>query len=154
MQNIRILAKVVLQLFCSQGCSYTKRMCLKKESNATENLRNRLKVNQFIYTLVCNYMQNIRILAKAVLQVFCSQGCSYTKCLCLKRRVTQPKIYGIGSKVNQFLYTLVCNYMPNIRILVKAVLQIFCSQSCSYTKGLCPKKGNNSTENLRNRFKS
>ena len=62
--------------------------------------------------------------------------------------------YEICSKVNQFIYTLVCNYMPNIRILAKAVLKIFCSQGCSYTKCLCPKKGNNSTENLRNRFKS
>ena len=26
-------------------------------------------------------MPNIRILAKAVLKIFCSQGCSYTKCL-------------------------------------------------------------------------
>ena len=25
-----------------------------------------------------------------------------------KTGVTQPKIYGIGSKVNQFIYTLVC----------------------------------------------
>ena len=66
----------------------------------------------------------------------------------------QPKIYGIGSKVNQFIDTLVYNYMPNIRILAKAFLKIFCSQGCSYTKCLCPKKGNNSTENLRNRFKS
>ena len=102
------------------------------------------KVNQFIYTLVCNYMSNIRILPKAVLQIFCSQGCSYTNCLFPKRGVTQPKIYGISSKFNQFIYTLVCTYMPNIRILVEAVLQIFCSQGCSYTKCLCLKKGNNS----------
>ena len=33
--------------------------------------------------------------------------------------------YGMRSKVNQFIYTLVCNYMPNIRILAIAVLQIF-----------------------------
>ena len=62
--------------------------------------------------------------------------------------------YGICSNVSQFIYTLVWNYMPNVRILAKAVLKIFCSQGCSYTKCLCPKKGNNSTENLRNRFKS
>ena len=43
-----------------------------------------------------------------------------------KRGITQPKIYGIGSKVNQIIYILVCNYMPNIRILAKAVFQIFC----------------------------
>ena len=30
--------------------------------------------------------------------------------------------YGIGSEVNQFIYTLVCNYMPNTRILAKAVI--------------------------------
>ena len=33
--------------------------------------------------------------------------------------------YGICSKVNQFIYTLVCNIIPNIRILAKAVLKIF-----------------------------
>ena len=62
--------------------------------------------------------------------------------------------YRICSKVNQFIYTLVCNYMQNIRILAKAVLQIFCSQGCSYTKCLCPENRSNSTENLWNRFKS
>ena len=71
-----------------------------------------------------------------------------------KRGVTQPNIYGISSKVNQFIYTLVWTCMSNIRILAKAVLKIFCSQGCSYTKCLCPKKGKNSSENLRNMFKS
>ena len=61
--------------------------------------------------------------------------------------------HGICSKVNQLTYTLVCNYMPNIRILAKGVLQIFCSQGCSCTKCLCPENESNSTENLRNRFK-
>ena len=70
-----------------------------------------------------------------------------------KGGITQLKIYGIASKFNHFIYTLVCNYMPNIRILAKAVLQIFCSQGCSYTKRLCLKKESNSTENLRNSFK-
>ena len=139
MPNIRILAKAVLQIFCSQGCSYTKCLCPENGSNSTENLRNGFKVNQFIYTLVCNYMPNIRILAKVVLQLFCSQGCSYTKCLCLKRGISQPEIFGIGVKANQFIYTLVCYCMPNIRILAKAVLQIFCPHGCSYTKCMCPK---------------
>ena len=71
-----------------------------------------------------------------------------------KRGVTQPKLYGIGSKVNQFIYTLICNYLPNIRILAKGVLKIICSQCCSYTKCLCLKKGNKPTKNLQNRFKS
>ena len=154
MPNIRILAKAVFQIFCSQGCSYTKCLRLKKGRYSTIIYGIGSKVNHFICTLAWNYMLDIRILAKAVPQLFCSQDCSFTKWLCLKRRVTQPKIFGIGSKGNQFIYTLVCNYMPNIRILAKAVLQIFCSQCCSYTKCLCPKKGSNSTKNLRNRFKS
>ena len=62
--------------------------------------------------------------------------------------------HGIYSKDNQFIYTLVCNYMPNIRILAKAVLQIFRSQDCSYTKCLCPENGCNSIDNLRNVLKS
>ena len=125
-----------------------------KENNSELHYGIRSKVNQFIYTLVCSYMPNIRILAKAVLQIFHSQGCSCTKCMCPKKGSISTKIYRIGSKVNQFIYTLVCNYMPNIRILAKAVLKIFCSQGCFYTKCLCPKKETNSTENLRNRFKS
>ena len=111
------------------------------------------KVNQFICTLVCNYMPNIRILAKAVLPIFCSQGWSYTKCLCLKKGNNSTENLRTGSKVNQFMFTLICNYMPYIRILAKAVLQIFCSRGCSYTKCLCPKKGSHSTKNLPTRLK-
>ena len=126
-----------------------------KENNSELHYRICSKVNQFIYTLVCNYMPNIRMLAKAVLQIFHPQGCSYTKCLCPEKGSNSTQIfYRIGSKVNQFIYTLVCNYMPNIRILAKAVLQLFCLQGCSYTKCLCPVKGSNSTKNLQNRFKS
>ena len=40
-----------------------------------------------------------------------------------KRGITQPKIYGIGSKINQVIYILVCNYMPNTRILAFAVFR-------------------------------
>ena len=179
MPNIRILAKAVLQIFCSQGCSYTKCLCPKKGSNSTKHLQNRFKsvliqnacvrkrgviqpniyrigskVNYFINTLVCNYMPNIRILAKAVLKLFCSQVVPIQNAYVRKRGITPPKIYRIDLKVNQFIYILVCNYMPNIRILAKAVLKIFCSQDRSYTKCLCLKKGNNSTENLWNRVKS
>ena len=44
--------------------------------------------------------------------------------------------------------------VTNIRILSKAVLQIFCSQCCSYTKRLCLKMGIKPTKNFQNRFKS
>ena len=67
-----------------------------------------VKVNKFIYTLVSNYMPNIRILAKAVLQIFCSQGCSDRKCMCPKKVNKQTEIFGIGVKAIHFIYTLVC----------------------------------------------
>ena len=136
MQNIRILAKAFFRYFVHKVVPI-QNACVRIREAAQPNIYGiGSKVIQFIYTLFINYMPNIWILAKAVLQIFCSQGCSYAKCLCPKKD------------------TLVCNYMPNIRILAKAVLQIFCSQCYSYTKCLCPKKWNNSTENLRNRFKS
>ena len=62
--------------------------------------------------------------------------------------------HGIYSKVNQLIYTLVSNFMPNITILAKVVLQIFRSQGCSYTKCMCPENWSNSTENSWNMFKS
>ena len=61
---------------------------------------------------------------------------------------------GICSKVNQFIYTLVCKYMPNIRILAKAVLHVFCSQGCSKQNAGVRKTGVSQPKNLRNRFKS
>ena len=70
-------------------------------------------------------MQNIRILAKAVLQILVYKVVPIQNACVQKTGVIQPKIYGVGSKVNQFIYTLVCNYMPTIRILAKAVLSYF-----------------------------
>ena len=49
-----------------------------------------------------------------------------------KKEITQPKIDGISSKINQYIYTLVCNYMSDIGILSDTVRQIFYSQGCSY----------------------
>ena len=40
--------------------------------------------------------------------------------------------YGICSELYQFIYTLVFNYMPIMRILAKGVLQISRSKGCSY----------------------
>ena len=49
-----------------------------------------------------------------------------------QKGITQPKIDGISSKVIQFIYTLICNYMPNIGILPETFPQIFCSKVGSY----------------------
>ena len=141
MPNIRILALAVLQMFCS------KRLFIQSRKRGITPERQDCRRKKIRVRLFFMYLPHIKF------QEFCSQGCSYTNVCVQKRGVTQPKIYRISSKVNQFIYTLVCNYMPNIRILAKAVLQIFYSQGCSYTKCLCPKKANNSIENLRNRFK-
>ena len=147
MLNIRILAKRVLQIFCSQGSSLTN--CVQKRGVTHPKIYGiGSKLNKFIYTF-SNYTPNIRFFRYFIHKVVPIQN-AYVR----KRGITQPKIYGISLKVNQFIYTLICTYMPNIRILAKSVLQIFCSQGCSYTKCLCPKKANNSTENLRNRLKS
>ena len=129
-------------------------LTLKAENNSELHYGICSNVNQFIFTLVCNYRQNIRILVKAVLQIFNHKVVPIQNACVQKTGVTHPKIFGINSKVNQFIYTLVSNYKPNIRILTKTVLQIFCSQGCSYTKCLRPKKESNSTENLWNKFKS
>ena len=132
MPNIRILAKAVLKIFCSQGCSYTKCLCLKREITPPKIYGIGSKVNQFINTLVCNYMPNIKILAKQFVRYFVHKVVPIQNTYVRKRGITPPKIYGLGSKVNQFIYILVCNYMPNIRILAIAVLQIFWSQGFSY----------------------
>ena len=154
MPNIRILAKAVLKIFCSQARSYTKCLCPKRGVIQPKIYGIDSKVKQFINTLVCYYMPNIRILAKTVLRYFVHKDVPIQNAYVRKRGITPPKIYGIGSKIYQFINTLVFNYTPKIKILAKAVLKIFCSQGCSYTKYLCPKKGNNSTNYLRNRFKS
>ena len=70
-------------------------------------------------------MPIIRILAKAVLKIFVRKVVPTQNAYVRERGITQPKIYGIGSKVNQFSYSFVCNYMPNIRILALVVFQIF-----------------------------
>ena len=85
---------------------------------------------------------------------FVHKPVSIQKCMCPKKRINQPKLYGICSKINQFLYTLVCNYMPNIRILTKTVLEEILLTSLFIYKMPESEKGNNSTKNLRNRFKS
>ena len=106
----------------------------KGELSLLENINeDNSKLHQSIYFSSLISRQRYKSLSQIhVLQIFCSHACSYAKFLCLKRGITQPKTYRIGSKVKQFIHTLICYYTPNIRILAKAVLQIFCSQGCSY----------------------
>ena len=78
-------------------------------------------------------MLNIMILAQAVLQIFCSQDPLLVKCLSLKRGISQS-ILTILFKVNQMIYIMYLNCMPDIMILAQVVLQIFCSQGCITTQ--------------------
>ena len=146
MLNISYLAKVLLQIFCLQVCSYTKCECPEKGNNSSKIYEICSKVNHSIYFLVYNCMPNISYLAKVLLQIFCLQVCSYTKCECPEKGNNSSKIYEICSKVNHSIYFLVCNCMLNISYLAKVLLQIFCLQVCSYTKCQCPEKGNNSSK--------
>ena len=75
MPDFVILAQVVLQIFCSQGCFYNaKRQSQKKEVIHSNIHRILPKVNQVIYSLDTIHEPNSIILAQAVRQIFCSQG--------------------------------------------------------------------------------
>ena len=127
--------------------------CLK-ENNSQLHYGICLKVNQFICTLVCNYMPNIRILAKAVLQIFCSQSCSYIKCLGLKKGSNSTKnLWNRFKRQSVYLHLGLYLYAKYQDPSQSGSSEILFTRFL-YTKCLCPKKGSNSTENLRNRFKS
>ena len=84
------------------------------------------KVNQVIYTLDILCVPNIMIQTQAVLQAFCWQGSIGLQYISRKREIIQPNIYRISPKGNQVIYALDTICEPNIMILARAVLQIFC----------------------------
>ena len=68
---------------------YTKCQSRKREIMLSNIYRILLIVNQVIYTLETICEPNIMTLAQAVLQIFCSQGPLWLKCLCPKRKIIQ-----------------------------------------------------------------
>ena len=92
------------------------------------------EVNQATYTLDTTCMPNIMTIAPAVLQVFCSQCPLWVKCLSLKWGIIQSNFNRILWKVNQVIYIMYPNCMPDIITLAQALLQIFCSQGCFSTQ--------------------
>ena len=64
----------------------------KTGNNSIKKYKICSEVNQFIYSLVQTCLPSIRILAKGVLQIFCSQGYSYMKFLCSKQGNNSIKI--------------------------------------------------------------
>ena len=76
MSNIMILAQAVLQIFYSQG-HFTIQKCKsqKREIIQSNIYRILTNVNQVIYIMDTICEPDIMILAQAVLEIFCSQGC-------------------------------------------------------------------------------
>ena len=118
---------------------YTKCQSRKRELIQPNIYRTLTKFNQFICTLHTIGIPNGIILAQRVLQIFCTQGPLWLKYLSLIKG--QSNIHSILWKVNQVIYTMYPNCMPDIISLVQAVLQTFCSQSCFSTKYAKLRKG-------------
>ena len=129
--NIMTIAQAVLQILCSQGPLWVK--CLSPKRKIIQSNFDRIlwKVNQVIYIMYSNCMPYMIL---AVLKVFCSQGPLWVKCLSLKRGIIQSNFDRILWKVNQVIYIMYPNCMPDIMILAQAVLQTFCSQGCFTTQ--------------------
>ena len=107
--------------------------CWKREIIHSNIYKILPKVNQVIYTLDTICMPNMT-LAQAVLQIFSSQGPLWVKCLSLKRGIIQSNFARIFRKVNQVIYIMYPNCVPDIMILAQAVLQLFCLQGCFSTQ--------------------
>ena len=117
---------------------YTKCQSRKREIIQSNIYRILLIVNQVVYTLDSICEPNIMTLAQAVLQIFCSHGPLWVKCLSPKREIIQSNFDGILRKGKQVIYIMYPNCTPDkifiIMILAQAVLQIFCSQGCFTTQ--------------------
>ena len=98
-------------------------------------------LNHVIYTLDTICLPNSMILGQVVLQIFCSQGRLWVKCTSLKRGIIQSNFDRIVWKVDQVIYIMYPNCMAYIKILVQALLQIFCSQDCFTTQNTEVEKG-------------
>ena len=105
MPDITFLSQTVLQIFSSQGLLYyTKCQSQKREIIQSNIYRILPHVNQVIYSFGTICEPNIMILAQAVLEIFCSQGPLWVKCLSLKRAIIQSYFDRILWKVNQAIY--------------------------------------------------
>ena len=105
----------------------------KSEKGDNSNIYRILpKVNQamYRYTFDTHCIPKMVILAQAVIQILQPQGPLWVTCQSLKRGIIQSNIHRMFRKVNQVIYILYPNCMPNIIILAQAVLQIFMSKGC------------------------
>ena len=132
-----ILAQAVIQILQSQGLLWVKYLRMKKGISQSNIHRIFQKVNQVIYIMYPGCMPNIKILAQAVLHdIYVTRLLYKTKCQKRTRDIIQPNIYRILPKVNQVIYTLDTICMPNIMILVQAVLKILWVKYLSLKRGI------------------
>ena len=132
--NICLPLKTTCKMANLCSIPFEESPCRKKEIIHSNIYRILPKVNQVIYTLDTICMPNIMTLAQAVLQIFSSKGPLWVKCLSLKRGIIQSNFARIFRKVNQVIYIMYPNCVPDIMILAQAVLQVFCSQGCFSTQ--------------------
>ena len=69
---------------------------------------------KIIYTLDTICEPNIITIAQAVLEIFCSHGPLWVKCLSPKRKIIPSSFDRILEKVNQVIYIMYPNCMPDI----------------------------------------
>ena len=74
------LAQAVLGIFCSQASIGFRLVKRKREIIQSWILGILLKVSQYIYTFDTNCDPNIKTLAQAVLEIFCSQASIGLQC--------------------------------------------------------------------------
>ena len=140
MPDIMILAQVVLQILRSQGCITIQNAKVEKRGIIQPNIYRILcKANQVIYTLDTICMPNIMFLAQGVLQIFCSQcplwlkSAQYSLFVLTRRKITiNQSINQLWLKylslkrgiihVNQVIYIMCPNCMPDIMILAQGVV--------------------------------
>ena len=96
------------------------------QSNIHRFLR---KVNQIIYIMYLNCMNNAIILVKRFSRYLDKIALLYEMPKSEKGDNSQSNIYRMLPKVNQVIYTLDTICVPNIMILAQVVLQIFCWQA-------------------------
>ena len=129
---------------------YTKCQSRKSKIIQSKIYRIPLIVNQVIYTLDTIGEPNIMTLAIAVLQIFCSQGPLQVKCLSLKRGIIQSNFDRILWKVNQIIYIMYPNCMPDIMIPAARFSRYFVHKVAFPLKTTKSEKGDNSVKYLQN----
>ena len=100
MQNSISVTEGVLEIFCLKCFPWVQCLSLKRAIIWTNIYKIPPKVNQFIFTMISDCLQNFMSIVQVVPWIFCLQYFSMLKCPSLKRGVIWTNIYKISPKVN------------------------------------------------------